>query len=200
MLKIVKLGGGVVGAGLVIGLGVVGWMRVYPQESEIVSSQGGTIALDPAPKSAAPSDPESLRVMGSAAPTPTPTPGSAAIPQPEAFGQYDRYRDAEAALFGDAVVGTGAEVVLGSTLAVHYRGWLTNGTLFDESYKGGKPFVFKEGDHRVIAGWEQGVLGMKVGGKRRVIVPPAAGYGSAGQGPIPANAVLVFDIELLAVQ
>jgi peptidylprolyl isomerase len=133
--------------------------------------------------------------------TATPAPGAEKqAPTPDQFGQYDQYATQQDALFGDIVEGTGPAVEVGSSVAVNYRGWLTNGTPFDDSYKTGKPFVFQEGQHRVVLGWEEGVLGMKVGGKRRVIVPPAAGYGSDAHGPVPANAVMVFDIELVAVQ
>lgn len=72
--------------------------------------------------------------------------------------------------------------------------------MFDESYSRGQTFAFTPGEHRVIAGWEQGVIGMKVGGKRRLVVPPAVGYGSQANGPIPGGSVLIFDIELLEVK
>ena len=123
-------------------------------------------------------------------------------PGPDSFRNYDQYKSAESALYGDIIVGTGAEVTATSKVAVTYKGWLTDGTLFDQTKTdaSGKiqPFVFQMGAKQVIPGWEQGVAGMKVGGKRRVIVPPAVGYGQAGQGPIPANAVLVFDVEVTA--
>lgn len=115
------------------------------------------------------------------------------------FTQYDKYKDQQSALFGDIKIGAGADVVAGKKVAVNYKGWLTNGQLFDQS-KDGSPFVFVPGDHRVIAGWEEGIMGMKVGGKRRLVVPPAVGYGAAGKDPIPPNAVMVFDVELVAVE
>ncbi len=123
-------------------------------------------------------------------------------PGPETFGQYDQYQTSEHSLFGDLVKGTGMEVGNGQKVAVYYKGWLTNGSLFDQSKPGkdGKlePFMFTIGAHEVIPGWEEGVFGMKVGGTRRVIVPPSVGYGEAGKPPvIPANAVMVFDIQLL---
>lgn len=119
--------------------------------------------------------------------------------EPDKFVEYEKYKTAQAAMFGEIVVGMGADVVVGKPVAVNYRGWLTNGQMFDHS-KEGSPFIFTPGDHRVILGWEQGIMGMKVGGKRLLIVPPAVGYGAAGKDPIPANAVLVFEIELVAVQ
>lgn len=99
----------------------------------------------------------------------------------------------------DVVLGAGAEVVVGDTVTVHYIGTLENGTQFDNSNLRGEPFSFTLGENRVIAGWEEGVVGMKVGGERILVIPPAMGYGSANAGPIPANSILVFAIELLAI-
>lgn len=107
----------------------------------------------------------------------------------------------------DEVVGTGAEANPGNTVYVHYTGWLhdpfaakEHGVKFDSS-KGGPAFSFKLGAGRVIKGWEQGVAGMKVGGKRTLIIPPELAYGAAGAGGvIPPNAHLIFDIELLDVK
>lgn len=105
----------------------------------------------------------------------------------------------------DLVVGTGRQAANGNNVTVNYTGWLYNpsaaenkGTQFDTSALRG-PFLFKLGQRAVIPGWDQGVVGMAVGGKRRLIIPPSLGYGSAGNGPIPPNATLVFDIELLTV-
>lgn len=101
----------------------------------------------------------------------------------------------------DLKVGTGAEAVAGKTVTVNYTGWLTDGTKFDSSLDSGQPFSFVLGTGYVIPGWDQGVAGMKVGGKRRLTVPPALGYGANGAGGvIPPNATLVFDVELLNVQ
>jgi FKBP-type peptidyl-prolyl cis-trans isomerase FkpA len=100
----------------------------------------------------------------------------------------------------DQTVGTGAVAVNGKTVMVHYTGWLSNGTKFDSSLDRGHPFPFLLGAHQVIAGWDLGVAGMKVGGKRRLIIPPDLGYGPDGAGGvIPPNATLIFDVELLAV-
>ena len=100
----------------------------------------------------------------------------------------------------DIVVGTGAEAVPGSTVTVNYTGALPDGTVFDSSVGRG-PFTFGLGAGQVIRGWDQGVAGMKVGGKRRLVIPPDMAYGNqAVGGVIPANATLLFDVELVAVQ
>lgn len=99
----------------------------------------------------------------------------------------------------DLVVGTGATAVNGSTVSVHYIGRFTSGQVFDQSY-GGNPLVFRLGVGAVIPGFEQGIVGMRVGGKRRLTIPPDLAYGSAGRGQIPPNSTLVFEVELMAVQ
>ena len=98
-------------------------------------------------------------------------------------------------------VGTGAEAVAGQTVEVHYRGTLENGKQFDASYDRGKPFTFPLGRGQVIKGWDEGVQGMKVGGKRKLVIPPELGYGSRGAGGvIPPNATLIFEVELLDIK
>jgi FKBP-type peptidyl-prolyl cis-trans isomerase FkpA len=123
---------------------------------------------------------------------------------PTTFIQYDKYKDGNSAMFAEIQEGNGDELTAGKKAAVYYKGWLTDGRLFDmtRNDKEGKPqpFVFEMGGHQVIPGWEQGLMGMKVGGTRLLIVPPAVGYGASGQDPIPGNAVLVFQVQLLAVQ
>lgn len=99
----------------------------------------------------------------------------------------------------DLVVGTGAEAIAGRVIRVTYTGWLANGSRFDTNV-GGSAFSFTLGAQQVIPGWDQGVLGMKVGGKRKLVIGSALGYSNQGQGPIPPNATLVFDVELLGVQ
>ena len=100
----------------------------------------------------------------------------------------------------DLTVGTGAEAVPGKVVQVHYSGWLPDGSLFDSSIPRGQPFSFNLGQGRVIEGWDEGVAGMRVGGKRKLVIPSDLGYGSGGSPPvIPGDAVLVFDVQLLAV-
>ncbi len=103
--------------------------------------------------------------------------------------------------FIDVVPGTGDEARAGQQVTVHYTGWLTDGTKFDSSRDRGDPFQFGLGRGQVIAGWDQGVAGMRVGGQRRLIIPPDLGYGARGAaGVIPPNATLIFDVELLGVR
>ena len=100
----------------------------------------------------------------------------------------------------DLVVGSGAEASAGQKVSVHYTGTLTDGSKFDSSLDRGRPFEFVLGAGRVIKGWDQGVAGMKVGGKRRLTIPSDLAYGSRGFPPvIPADATLIFEIELLGV-
>ncbi|HOY01214.1 FKBP-type peptidyl-prolyl cis-trans isomerase [Zoogloea sp.] len=101
----------------------------------------------------------------------------------------------------DLEVGTGPEATAGQHVQVHYTGWLTDGKKFDSSKDRNDPFVFPLGARHVISGWDEGVQGMKVGGRRKLTIPPNLGYGARGAGGvIPPNATLVFEVELLAVK
>jgi len=99
----------------------------------------------------------------------------------------------------DIKIGTGAEAKVGDTVSVHYVGTLTDGTKFDSSRDRNTPYQFTIGSGSVIQGWNEGVPGMKVGGIRRLTIPPELGYGSNAQAKIPANSTLIFEIELLAI-
>ena len=101
----------------------------------------------------------------------------------------------------DLTVGEGATAAAGQSVSVHYTGWLTNGQKFDSSVDRNDPFEFNLGRGQVIAGWDQGVAGMQVGGKRKLTIPPELGYGERGaSGVIPPNATLVFEVELLGIR
>jgi FKBP-type peptidyl-prolyl cis-trans isomerase FkpA len=127
---------------------------------------------------------------------------------PTTFSKYDvpQYIDGASASYVDLITGTGATLVDGDTASVYYKGWLTDGTLFDETKADSsgqmQPFDFSYGTSpsAVIGGWQQGMEGMKVGGVRLLIIPPAVGYGSAGNASIPGNAVLIFQVQLAGAQ
>lgn len=127
---------------------------------------------------------------------------------PSTFSQYNvpKYIDGTTASYVDLQTGTGASLVAGDTAAVYYKGWLTNGTLFDETKDNSsgqmQPFDFAYGTSpsQVITGWQEGLSGMKVGGVRLLIIPPATGYGASGNASIPGNSVLIFQVQLAAVQ
>ena len=102
--------------------------------------------------------------------------------------------------YWEITAGTGTTAVSGKSVTVHYTGWLTDGKKFDSSVDHGQPFTFQLGAGRVIKGWDEGVAGMKIGGKRQLRIPPELGYGARGAGGvIPPNATLIFDVELLEV-
>jgi FKBP-type peptidyl-prolyl cis-trans isomerase len=125
----------------------------------------------------------------------------------KATGQPDTFQNsvtlttaADGLQTGDLVAGTGAAAASGQKLTVNYTGWLSTGTVFDSSCKsGGAPFPFTLGQGMVIKGWDEGLVGLKTGGMRRLVIPPALGYGSQGAGgAIPPNATLTFDVELIS--
>lgn len=102
--------------------------------------------------------------------------------------------------YRDLVVGQGPEAASGREVSIKYRGMLTDGTVVDETKSDGNPFLFRLGQATVIRGWEQGLLGMRPGGKRLLVLPPWLGYGNREQGRIPRNAILVFEVELLGLR
>lgn len=115
------------------------------------------------------------------------TPASSPLPSGEPVG------------ITDIVPGSGPGAKNGDLLTVHYRGTLADGTEFDSSYSRNAPFRLILGAGEVIRGWEEGLLGMQKGGKRRLVIPPSKGYGAQGQGPIPPNATLAFEVELIEI-
>jgi peptidylprolyl isomerase len=138
--------------------------------------------------------------------TPTPTKATTCATAPAGGDSFSQTAPltttADGLKYGDIVVGRGQAPSKGDNITVQYTGWLTNGCFFDTSRQPGRTafqFVIGANPPNVIAGWDEGVLTMRVGGKRRLVIPPSLGYGSGGQGPIPPNATLIFDVELLAV-
>jgi FKBP-type peptidyl-prolyl cis-trans isomerase len=129
--------------------------------------------------------------------TTTPAAGDAAAPA--TGGKVHKL--ASGLQYEDMNVGSGKMAEPGMNVSVHYTGWLTDGTKFDSSVDRGQPFKFQLGAGQVIRGWDEGVKGMRIGGKRKLTIPPDMGYGANGAGGvIPPNATLVFDVELLDVQ
>lgn len=140
---------------------------------------------------------QNAEVLSSNSPVPTATPTVTLSPTPEASQQikYDN-----GLIVQDVVVGTGKAAANGDTLSAHYVGKLENGQTFDNSYDRGQPIGFVLGAGQLIKGWELGLVGMKEGGKRKLVIPAVLGYGASGAGNlIPPNATLFFEIELVAV-
>jgi peptidylprolyl isomerase len=125
------------------------------------------------------------------------TSGNPADPAPD----IDTVTTASGMSYQDLTAGSGAEAQAGSSVAVHYTGWLNDGTKFDSSLDRGQPFTFTLGRGSVIQGWDEGIAGMQVGGKRKLFIPPELAYGAEGYaGVIPPNATLVFEVELVEVK
>ena len=130
--------------------------------------------------------------------TPLPTPVQTPIQNSSQSGSIVTMSDG--LKIQDLSIGMGQEAKSGDTVAVNYLGTLENGTKFDSSYDRNQPFITQIGVGQVIKGWDEGIPGMRVGGKRKLIIPPALGYGDQAQGPIPANSVLIFEVELVSVK
>jgi len=128
-------------------------------------------------------------------------PATQTQPSPTSSPSIENQNNQNKMTIEDIKRGTGVEAKNGDTVSVQYTGTLLNGTKFDSSYDHGQPFSFTLGQSQVIQGWDQGVLGMKIGGKRKLTIPPSLAYGERGAGNvIPPNATLVFEIELLGVK
>ncbi len=120
--------------------------------------------------------------------------------QPVATSAAQKQKEVTELTITDEKIGTGDEAVSGKKITVNYVGTLTDGTKFDSSYDRNMPFAFNLGAGEVIAGWDQGFSGMKVGGKRKLVIPASLGYGPQAVGTIPANSTLIFEVELLKVE
>lgn len=202
----------------VLVLGVGGWFLVAHKNTKSITNLASGAASG-ASQDVSTSDPQTIdgsgsvgsgiTIDGNSTGSQQQSSGSASssassVLDPTTFAQYDKYKDAQATSYVDLQQGTGTAIAAGSQVAVVYKGWLTNGTLFDETKAGSdgklQAFSFAEGQHQVIAGWEQGLLGVKEGGVRFLIIPPALGYGTTGQGPIPGNSVLIFQVQVVQVK
>ena len=120
-------------------------------------------------------------------------------PEPRVVADADYTVTDSGLKYFDFEIGTGAKAETGDIIFVHYHGWLTNGQLFDSSYLQQEPYSFVMGLGDVIPGWEEGILNMRVGGERQLVIPPDLAYGAAGRGPIPPNATIIFEIEVVGV-
>jgi|GEM_PF-1186867 len=229
MRRWVKFGGVSVGAGLLAGFGVVAWLYLHRNAATLSVADSGKLSAAnlnaddsgtaiPLPNTPSPTPYNGLEVtndgnQGSVTDGQTSTEAnggtegdssnnssSNSLPDPSGFGVYDQYATDTAALYIDTQPGTGKAVAKGSVVTVEYSGWLTNGTEFG-AVTSQNPYTFTAGSSNVIAGFQEGVFGMKAGGERRIIVPPSVGYGSQGKtSVVPPNAVLVFDVTLVSVK
>jgi FKBP-type peptidyl-prolyl cis-trans isomerase len=133
--------------------------------------------------------------------TPVPSATIVSTVEPIASASGKAIMETDKLIIQDQVIGTGTEAVAGKKITVNYTGTLTNGTKFDSSLNPGRtPFEFTLGAGEVIQGWDQGFAGMKIGGKRKLTIPPSLGYGATDMGLIPPNSTLIFEVELLGVE
>lgn len=133
--------------------------------------------------------------------TPSPIATIEEVTEPIATVSAKPVMETDKLIIQDTLVGTGVEATIGKKITVNYTGTLTNGTKFDSSLNPGRtPFEFTLGAGEVIQGWDQGFAGMKIGGKRKLTIPPSLGYGATDMGSIPPNSTLIFEVELLGVE
>jgi FKBP-type peptidyl-prolyl cis-trans isomerase len=189
---------------LLVGAGIIGVILNKDSEEIITYSTSKSDTVYPANTSAnTQTVPESnLQVQGAS--DARGSNNNSKLPGPDSFEIYEEYATSKSSLYIDLVAGRGAEAMAGDSVAVIYKGWLTNGQLFDQSRINEQgqieAFGFEIGAGQVIPGWEQTIIGMKEGGKRRLVIPSEFGYGPNGQGSIPANSMLIFDVELYSIQ
>lgn len=183
---------------VLVGGGLIGYILYTERQNKNSSSTKEAVDL---PLQAAATDTKEsdsqLKVGGSSQQQQT------QLPTPEEFEVYEQYASAPSTQYVDILPGTGDEAVNGTAASVVYTGYLTDGSIFDQSQKNEQgqivAFTFQLGGNQVIQGWEQGIYGMKEGGKRRLIIPSQFGYGPTGQDPIPPDSMLIFDVELVQV-
>lgn len=217
MRSLVKFGFVTFGSGLILGLIIVAYLHAYdhPQDSAMVDAAnsgtrgaGGLQVINDGNQGAAlmgsQSDPGSAEAQNQSSgsgdgASASPNSVGSQLPTPSQFHIYDQYKNNPTALYVDVQPGNGTVVGKGSVVTMQYRGWLTNGEEFGETYDKGQPMTFTEGAGTVIPGMEEAIFGMKAGGTRRLIIPPAVGYGAQGKGPIPPDSVLVLDVQLESV-
>jgi FKBP-type peptidyl-prolyl cis-trans isomerase len=173
--------------GILISLGVMllcGLAVVFYQ----LSGNNPTITTNSSPTASAPSSTpiQTVSVTSTASATPATSPANI-ITTPSGLK------------YVEVKIGTGATAAAGQQVSVHYTGTLESGQKFDSSRDRGTPFQFNLGGGQVIKGWDEGIAGMKIGGKRKLIIPPDLGYGARAVGPIPPNATLLFDVELMGI-
>lgn len=159
-----------------------------------------TLACESPDNTQATSEATSTPAATEASTTTTPTETPTATSSPTSTPSGKEVTTPSGLKYTDLKVGTGATPKTGQTVVVHYTGTLPDGTKFDSSRDRNQPFEFAIGTGQVIKGWDEGVGTMQVGGRRQLVIPPQLGYGEAGVGPIPPNATLIFDVELLEVK
>lgn len=164
----------------------------------------GQISNQNTPEAAQSTQPQTNGLSVQAADTQQQNNNQNQLPSPDEFSVYEEYSESESPLYIDTVIGTGKEAKKGDNVAMLYKGYLTNGQIFDESRLNDEnqieAFGFTLGSGQVIQGWDTTITGMKVGGSRRLIIPAQFGYGPSAQGSIPPNSMLIFDVELVAVE
>jgi len=182
--------------GLALGLVCLVLVGCEPPRAVVTSSEPGVAPLRKPPKSE--NAPEALGESANAAPQATKE--LAELPPLAATPKGEVKTTKSGLQYETLVPGDGKEAKSGDAVSVHYTGTLENGEKFDSSRDSGQPFTFTLGRKQVIQGWDEGVAGMKVGERRKLIIPPDLAYGDSGQGKIPPKSTLTFDVELLKIE
>jgi peptidylprolyl isomerase len=180
--------------GILISLGVMLLCGLAVVFYQLSGGNNPPVTTNSSPTASAPTSTpiQTVSVTATASTTPTPSTSPAA-----AGGNV--ITTPSGLKYVEVKIGTGATAAAGQQVSVHYTGTLESGQKFDSSLDRGTPFQFNLGGGQVIKGWDEGIAGMKIGGKRKLIIPPNLGYGARGVGPIPPNATLLFDVELVGI-